>query len=81
MIYIPHQKCNQIKEDEMGRTCGMHGSEQKSIWDFERNSHAKDHLKDLGIDGRIILQWTSKKEQGEDIDWINLAHGVSYPFS
>jgi hypothetical protein len=31
-----------------------------------------DHLKDLGIDGRTILNWIFKKWNG-GMDWIHLA--------
>jgi hypothetical protein len=31
-----------------------------------------DHLKDPGVDGRIILKWTCEKLAG-GMDWINLA--------
>jgi hypothetical protein len=31
----------------------------------------RDHLEDLGVDGRIILKWI--KWDGGGIDWIDLA--------
>ena len=43
MICNPHQKGNQIKEDEIGRICGMHGREEKCICDLVGKSDAKDH--------------------------------------
>jgi hypothetical protein len=32
----------------------------------------RDHLKDSGVDGRIILKWHFKKWEG-GLDWIGLA--------
>ena len=36
------------------------------------NPRERDHLEDRGVDGKIILQWTSNKWDGR-IDWIELA--------
>jgi hypothetical protein len=32
----------------------------------------RDHLKDPGVDGRVILRWIFRKWEG-DMDWIDLA--------
>jgi hypothetical protein len=36
------------------------------------NLREGDHLKDLGVDGRIILKWVFEKWE-EDMDWNDLA--------
>jgi hypothetical protein len=35
----------------------------------------KDHLKDPGVDGRIILKWIFRKWDAGGMDWIELAEG------
>jgi hypothetical protein len=35
------------------------------------NLRERDHLEDLGVDGRIILRWIFRK-WGGDMDWIDL---------
>jgi hypothetical protein len=37
-----------------------------------KNPKEGDHLKDLGVDGRIILNWIFKKWNG-CMEWIGLA--------
>jgi hypothetical protein len=32
----------------------------------------RDHLEELGVDGKIILKWIFKKGR-ETLEWINLA--------
>ena len=36
------------------------------------NPRKKDHLEDVGVDGRIILKWIFRKWNG-GMDWIDLA--------
>jgi len=31
----------------------------------------KNHLEDLGVDGKIVLKWTTRNEMRE-MDWTNL---------
>jgi hypothetical protein len=43
----------------------MHGSSEESVQNFcQNNLKGKDHLEDLGIDGRIIL-WLLEKYGGK----------------
>jgi hypothetical protein len=42
----------------MGGVCTKYGKDEKCIQNFgEKNLKVRDHLEDLGIDGRIILEW------------------------
>jgi len=41
-------------------------------WVLVEKSERRDILKDLDVDGRIILKWIMRKLD-EDLKWINLA--------
>jgi hypothetical protein len=47
------------------------GKEHTGFW--WGNRREGDHLKDLGVDGRIILKWMLKEYHGGDVDWSDLA--------
>jgi len=47
--------CDQIKDDEMAGACSTHGN-------WSENLKGKDHSEDLGVDGKIILQWNLGKQ-------------------
>jgi hypothetical protein len=40
-------------EDEMGRTCQMHGRDEKYIQHFGQMTGGRDHLEDTGVDGKL----------------------------
>jgi hypothetical protein len=41
----------------MGGTCRTHGRDEKCIQYFCLKNLKGDHSEDLGVDGRIILEW------------------------
>jgi hypothetical protein len=51
---------DQIKNNEMGGECSMYRGQEKCIKHFG-GVRERDYLEDLGIDGRIILQWMCKE--------------------
>jgi len=42
----------------MGGTCNTHGKDKKCI---PANLKGIDHLEDVGVEGRLILEWTLGK--------------------
>jgi hypothetical protein len=49
---------DQVKKTEMGRTCGTYGGEER------RNLREGDHMKEPGMDERIILKWIFERLAG-----------------
>ena len=45
----------------MGGTCGTYGVEKKCIQGFGGKTRGKEAWKAIIVDGRIILNWISKK--------------------
>jgi hypothetical protein len=43
-------------KNEIGGACGMYGGEDRCIRSFDGgNMRERDHLEDLGVEGKIIL--------------------------
>ena len=42
-------------------------------WFWWGNLRERNHLEELGIDGKIILQWIFKKWDGGVTDWIDVS--------
>jgi hypothetical protein len=55
IILYPCYQHNQIKEDWMGRACITHGDMRNACTILFENLKGRDHSKNLGVDGRIIL--------------------------
>jgi hypothetical protein len=41
----------------MGDACSTHGIDEKCIHNFGLKPQEKDYSEDLGVDGKIILEW------------------------
>jgi hypothetical protein len=40
---------------------------------WSENLKVRDHSEDIGLDGRIILEWILWKSAWEGVDWIHVA--------
>jgi hypothetical protein len=50
-----------VKEDEICRICNMHEAMRNVYKIFVRNPEGEVHSEDIGVDGRIILEWILEK--------------------
>jgi hypothetical protein len=51
----------------IGGACSIHGRDKKCIKSFGQNLKGRDHLGDIGIYGRIMLEWVL-----QCVNWINV---------
>jgi hypothetical protein len=54
-----------MKEDKIGGSCSMHGKYKKYIKIWSGNLKGRYYSEDLGIDGKIILEWVLGKWDGK----------------
>jgi hypothetical protein len=80
--YISIRSCRQyypgdkIRKNELGMACGTCWGEERCIRGFWcGNLTERDHLEDLGVDGRIIMELFSNR-LGEGIDLIYLVQDI-----
>jgi hypothetical protein len=53
----------------MGRTCGTYGERRGAYRVLVENPEGRNHLKDPGVDGRIILKWIFERlDRGHRLD-------------
>jgi hypothetical protein len=55
----------------MSSDCGIYGAEESAYRVLVGEVRERDQLKDLGIDGTIILKWYLKEVGWEPVDWIH----------
>ena len=63
MICTAHQYCSgdKIEKNEMGWACGVYRGGEAYVGFWWGNLREIGHLRDPGVDGRIILSWIFRK--------------------
>jgi hypothetical protein len=72
MICTAHElySGNQVKKNEMDRSCGTYGRQERFIDGF---GGKKDHLEGLGVDERVILKWIFRNcKEGHGLIWLRI---------
>jgi hypothetical protein len=55
---------DQAKEDDTGGEYSTYGGDEKCIQNFlSGNTKGRKHLEELGIDGKILLEWICEQEK------------------
>jgi len=60
----------------MGGACGTYGG--KELTSFLGGEPREEHFKDIGADGKIILEWIFKKSDGKSwtgLIWLRIRIG------
>jgi hypothetical protein len=64
---------DKIKNNVIGEACSIYGRQERCIQGFGgENVRERNHLGDLGVDGRIIVEWILKKVGWGGMHWIEL---------
>ena len=45
----------------MGAACSTYGGKESYVWGLSAETKGKNHLEDIGVDGRILLKWILNK--------------------
>jgi len=63
----------------MGGACSTCGRQERFIQSLGGQTlEERDHMQDLGVDGRIVLKWMVKKSEGETrtgLIWLRIGTG------
>ena len=64
MFLSKYHSGEQVKKQEMGRTCGTYGEKRGAYRALVEKPEGRDHLEDPGVDRRIILKWIFERLDG-----------------
>jgi hypothetical protein len=68
--FTKYNKGNQVKEDELGGACRMHGRDKKLYTIFLSGKlKGRDNLEDIGVDRNTILEGNKVGR----MEWMHLA--------
>ena len=77
VLITKYYTSDQIKKNEMGGACSLYGGEERGAYTgfWWENLRERYHMKDPGVDGKIILKWFLKTWVGAawtGLIWIGM---------